>query len=82
MKFCSILIDEQNLDFQISERKVGGSSFDEFGKPLTEETLDIAKNSDAILFGAVGGPQWDDLGWDLTTRTSLAWITKVSWFVC
>ena len=27
------LIDEQNLDFQLSERKVGGSSFDEFGKP-------------------------------------------------
>ena len=50
------LIDEQNLDFQLSERKVGGSSFDEFGKPLTEETLDMAKNSDAILFGAVGGP--------------------------
>ena len=42
------LIDEQGLDFQISERKVGGSSYDEFGKPLTEETLEIAKNSDAI----------------------------------
>ena len=53
------LIDEQGLDFHISERKVGGSSYDEFGQPLTEETLDIAKNSDAILFGAVGGPQWD-----------------------
>ena len=33
------LIDEQSLDFQISERKVGGSSYDEFGTPLTEETL-------------------------------------------
>ena len=29
------LIDEQSLDFQISERKVGGSSYDEFGTPLT-----------------------------------------------
>ena len=57
------LIDEQSLDFHISERKVGGSSYDEFGQPLTEDTLDIAKNSDAILFGAVGGPQWDNLGW-------------------
>ena len=51
------LIDEQNLDFQITEKTVGGSSFDESGKPLTEETLEIARNSDAILFGAVGGPQ-------------------------
>ena len=48
------LIDEQSLDFQISERKVGGSSYEEFGTPLTDETLNIAQNSDAILFGAVG----------------------------
>ena len=64
------LIDEQNLDLQLSERKVGGSSFDEFGKPLTEETLDMAKNSDAILFvldhGLVLKPLvtelWNNLG--------------------
>ena len=76
------LIDEQNLDFQLSERKVGGSSFDEFGKPLTEETLDMAKNSDAILFGAVGGPQWDESWLGRPTRTSFAWVTQISWFVC
>ena len=57
------LIDEQSLDFQISERKVGGSSYEEFGTPLTDETLNIAQNSDAILFGAVGGPQGDNLEW-------------------
>ena len=70
------LIDEQGLDFHVSERKVGGSSYDEFGKPLTEETLDIAKNSDAILFGAVGGPQWDDLGWDLRPEQALLGLRK------
>ena len=70
------LIDEQNLDFQLSERKVGGSSFDEFGKPLTEETLDMAKNSDAILFGAVGGPQWDSLGWDDRPEQALLGLRK------
>ena len=47
------LIGEQGLDFEISEKKVGGSSYDEFGKPLTEETLEIARNSDAILFSLV-----------------------------
>ena len=70
------LIDEQNLDFQLSERKVGGSSFDEFGKPLTEETLDMAKNSDAILFGAVGGPQWDNLDWDVRPEQALLGLRK------
>ena len=70
------LIDEQGLDFQISERKVGGSSYDEFGKPLTEETLEIAKNSDAILFGAVGGPQWDNLEWDFRPEQALLGLRK------
>ncbi|MXZ03522.1 MAG: 3-isopropylmalate dehydrogenase [Chloroflexi bacterium] len=38
----------------------GGRAIDEFGTPLPEETLDIVKGSDAVLFGAVGGPKWDD----------------------
>ncbi len=70
------LISEQSLDFKISERKVGGSSYDEFGKPLTEETLEIAKKSDAILFGAVGGPQWDNLDWDLRPEQALLGLRK------
>ena len=37
------LIDEQGLDFQNIREKVGGSSYDEFGKPLTEETLEVQK---------------------------------------
>jgi len=70
------LISEQSLDFKISERKVGGSSYDEFGKPLTKETLEIAKKSDAILFGAVGGPQWDNLDWDLRPEQALLGLRK------
>ena len=38
----------------------GGRAIDEFGTPLPEETLDIVKGCDAVLFGAVGGPKWDD----------------------
>ena len=38
----------------------GGRAIDEFGTALPEETLDIVKGSDAVLFGAVGGPKWDD----------------------
>ena len=48
------LIEEQSLDFKITERNVGGSSYDEFGTPLTEETLKIAKDSDAILLVLLG----------------------------
>ena len=70
------LIEEQSLDLKITERNVGGSSYDEFGTPLTEETLKIAKDSDAILFGAVGGPQWDNLEWDNRPEQALLALRK------
>ena len=72
----SYLIDEQGIDLNISERDVGGSSYDQFGVPLTEETLEIAKKSDAILFAAVGGPQWDDLDWDDRPEQALLALRK------
>ncbi|MDD4237234.1 MAG: 3-isopropylmalate dehydrogenase [Desulfotomaculaceae bacterium] len=40
---------------------VGGAAYDATGVPLPEETLELCFNSDAILFGAVGGPKWDEL---------------------
>ena len=76
LKVLEYLINEQDLDFQITERKVGGSSYEEFGKPLIDETLNIAKTSHAILFGAVGGPQWDDLEWDLRPEQALLQLRK------
>jgi 3-isopropylmalate dehydrogenase len=45
-------------DLVIDERPFGGSSFDQHGSPLTDETLAAAKASKAVLMGAVGGPQW------------------------
>jgi len=50
-----------NIKFQFVEGLVGGASIDAHGVPLTEEVLQLCKNSDAILFGAVGGPKWDHL---------------------
>jgi len=42
----------------IDERAFGGCSFDQFGTPLTDDTLAAAKAARAVLMGAVGGPQW------------------------
>ncbi len=39
---------------------VGGTAIDRFGTALPKETLDICRGAQAILFGAVGGPKWDD----------------------
>ena len=69
-------ISEENLDFNIIEAEIGGASYEKYGSPLTDEILDIAKNSDTVLFGAVGGPQWDDLEWDLRPEQALLGLRK------
>ncbi|KAJ4857905.1 isocitrate/isopropylmalate dehydrogenase domain-containing protein [Trichoderma breve] len=47
-----------NLKFERTFDLVGGSSIDKHGVPVTEEVLDKASKSDAVLFGSVGGPEW------------------------
>ena len=46
--------------FDLSYGRIGGNAIDEFGTPLPDETLAMCRDTDAILFGAVGGPKWDD----------------------
>ncbi len=46
--------------FTYQEHLIGGCSIDAYGASLTHETLVACKAADAILLGAVGGPQWDD----------------------
>ena len=60
-----------NLDISIVESEVGGVAFEKFGKPLPDETLNLAKEADAILLGAVGGPTWDNLDYDLRPERAL-----------
>ncbi len=45
-------------DLTLEERAFGGASYDAHGAPLTDEALALARRSDAVLMGAVGGPQW------------------------
>ena len=48
-----------NLEF--TEARVGGAAIDGDGKALPEQTLRVCESSDAILFGSVGGPKWENL---------------------
>ena len=47
--------------FHFQEVLAGGCSIDKNGIPLTEETIEICKNADSVLLGAVGGPKWDEV---------------------
>ena len=54
-------LNEQGLNASYEKDLVGGASYDANGVPLTNSVLEKAKNSDAILLGAVGGSKWDDV---------------------
>ena len=59
------------LHFKVSEELVGGDAFEKTGNPLPNQTLEAAKSADAILLGAVGGPVWDDLDYELRPERAL-----------
>ncbi|MHB8471823.1 MAG: 3-isopropylmalate dehydrogenase [Gammaproteobacteria bacterium] len=61
MKVLECLRDEFKLKLKLTEAPVGGAGYEAAGQPLPADTLKLAKRSDAILLGAVGGPQWEKL---------------------
>jgi 3-isopropylmalate dehydrogenase len=50
-----------SLKFEIEKAAVGGAAIEKFGEPLPQKTLEICEKSDAILFGSVGDPRFDNL---------------------
>jgi 3-isopropylmalate dehydrogenase len=63
-------------DLQIDSAFFGGVSYDQFGTPLTAEVMAQARKSDAILMGAVGGPQWDRVPRDKRPEAALLAMRK------
>ncbi len=53
------VIEQYSMDIQLEEGLLGGAALDAHGVPLPEDTLARAREADAILLGAVGGPKWD-----------------------
>ena len=51
----------RHVSFDVAEDLVGGVAYDAHGTSLSDETLADAMGVDAVLLGAVGGPQWDDV---------------------
>ena len=66
----------QGINFNIQESLVGGAAYDKYGVPLTEETLSDAVEADAILFGSVGGPQYDDVDFEKKPERGLLKLRK------
>ena len=58
-KVLSHLIDDRGVHLELVHGLIGGAAIDETGVPLPDETLSVAKDADAVLLGAVGGPKWE-----------------------
>ncbi|WP_058554196.1 3-isopropylmalate dehydrogenase [Thiohalocapsa sp. ML1] len=66
VKVLACLKQDFGLDIELTDGLVGGAAYDAHGHPLPEQTLALARASDAVLLGAVGGPKWEPL--DIAVR--------------
>jgi 3-isopropylmalate dehydrogenase len=64
------------VSFDISEGFVGGAAIDAEGAPISDATIARAKTADAVLFGSVGGPKWDKLGFDMRPELAILRLRK------
>ena len=71
VRVLEYLRDDGGLDISIAQAPVGGAAYDAVGHPLPESTLEQARQADAILLGAVGGPQYESLERELRPERAL-----------
>lgn len=69
---------EANTDtkFDIWEDVIGGASIDKFGVPLTDDTLETCRSAHAVIMGAVGGPKWDKVDYNIRPEAGLLKLRK------
>ncbi|MAS95284.1 MAG: 3-isopropylmalate dehydrogenase [Verrucomicrobiales bacterium] len=64
-KVLDKIADTKGISFELEEKLVGGAAIDATGGPLPEDTVAACEAADAILFGSVGGPKWENLPPDI-----------------
>lgn len=68
--------EKHRIEFEFETALFGGCSIDTHGVPVTDEVLKKAKLSDAVLLGAVGGPKWDNLEYEIRPERALLALRK------
>jgi len=71
VKILKIVGSKLNLTLDTDQFPVGGAGYEATGHPLPDESLTAAKNADAVLLGAVGGPKWENLDFSLRPERAL-----------
>lgn len=76
VKVLRTLEKKSNISFEFEEALVGGVAYDKTGNPFPEETLQLAKRSDSVLLGAIGGPKWERLDYSMRPERALLGLRK------
>jgi len=76
IKVLDAVANKYEFSLEYNEYLIGGSAVDIFDDPCPEETIKGCLNSDAVLFGAIGGPKWDNLPKEKRPETGLLKLRK------
>ena len=68
--------NNSNHKFEIEKDLVGGAAYDEHGQSISDEAMALAHKSDAVIFGAVGGPKWDNVPFEVRPEAGLLRLRK------
>ena len=71
LKVLEAVGKKEGIEFELSTGLIGGAAIDETGGPFPEETKELVLNSDAVLLGAVGGPKWEGLDYNIRPERGL-----------
>jgi len=75
-KVIQWLNSKKSLDFKIDEDLIGGASIEKHKNPITDEVFYKALESEVVIFGACGGPKWDNLEFSKKPERALLKLRK------
>ncbi len=75
-KLIAVMNTEMGAGFETEDGLVGGCAFDAHGKAISEDDMARAMGADAVLFGAVGGPKWDGVPYEVRPEAGLLRLRK------
>ncbi len=75
-KLIAVMNDEEGAGFETERGLVGGSAYDAHGAAISEGDMGKAMAADAVLFGAVGGPKWDQVPYEVRPEAGLLRLRK------
>ncbi len=65
-----------SIKFESEYDLVGGAAYDSHGKAISDKAMDLAHKCDAVIFGAVGGPKWDNVPFEVRPEAGLLRLRK------